>query len=215
MRRRYENLCAGGQTAESLKGETGDMKLEVNQVLGGEEVTLAPKRHRQERAPAQAVCEDDVTMELPPDLDAYGAPEEIPPKGMAKWKMALLILILVIGFILVTLNLRGLVDHMRMQESPPNVEATIPVDESSQSKEEGAVESSAASVRNEESFRKLQDENEMLKESLLQAQNEKELAEQELRNAKALLTASENREAELRTRLSAFESPDKEGAVDE
>lgn len=208
------------------------MKLTVDQVIQTESPPMKKKKQRPEkRKPARAVQEpiyeedvyeddgygDEPTYDPDDGLETVYEPEtesaESAPKR-AKWKTALLVAALVLGFALVVWNLFGLVNNMRMEgtKPPTQTETSADVPETGLSSETVSkeTEESGAAAPDSDEISKLRDENTALKEAVAQAQNDKEMAEQELRNAKALLEASTAREAELRTKLESSGVLDKE-----
>ena len=113
---------------------------------------------------------------------------------MPKWKMGLLAAVLLVGFLLVFMNLKGMINRSRMDgTNPPAQTETIPTtgEVTKENEQESGAKAPASDI-------------ESLSAAVIQAQNEKELVEQELRNAKELLEASTAREAELRSELAAY-----------
>ena len=169
------------------------MKFTMDQM----QTNASPEKPRRDRVvrvrgPEPEPYEDETVLEEEP-ADTYG-PEPEAPKPMPKWKMGLLAAVLLVGFLLVFMNLKGMINRSRMDgTNPPAQTETIPTpgEVTKENEQESGAKAPASDI-------------ESLSAAVIQAQNEKELVEQELRNAKELLEASTAREAELRSELAAY-----------
>lgn len=169
------------------------MKFTMDQM----QTNASPEKPRRDRVvrvrgPEPEPYEDETVLEEEP-ADTYG-PEPEAPKPMPKWKMGLLAAVLLVGFLLVFMNLKGMINRSRMDgTNPPAQTETVPVtgEVTKENEQESGAKAPASDI-------------ESLSAAVIQAQNEKELVEQELRNAKELLEASTAREAELRSELAAY-----------
>ncbi len=175
------------------------MKFTMDQM----QTNASPEKSRRDRvvrAPEPEPYEDETVLEEEP-ADTYG-PEPEAPKPMPKWKMGLLAAVLLVGFLLVFMNLKGMINRSRMDgTNPPAQTETVPVTEASEVPTTGEV---TKENEQESGAKAPASDIESLSAAVIQAQNEKELVEQELRNAKELLEASTAREAELRSELAAY-----------